>query len=98
LYLTVPVTLFEAAMGAKVDIPTPHGTVALTVKPGTSSGAKMRLKGLGVKADKAAAGDLYAELQIMLPKPLDSQDQELLEKLQQRHPAEAATVRSGLSW
>ena len=99
LYVTVPVTLFEAAIGAKIDIPTPHGTVALTVKPNTSSGAKMRLKGLGVAAGKdAAAGDLYAEIQIEMPQSFDDQDRELLEQLRQRHASDNANVRSGLSW
>ena len=48
LHVRVPLTLGEAASGAKVDLPTPTGTVALTIPPGTSSGTKFRVKGHGV--------------------------------------------------
>ena len=50
LYVRVPLTLGEAAAGAKIDVPTPTGTVALTIPPGTSSGTKFRIKGHGVAA------------------------------------------------
>src|SRR4029079_11271094 len=48
LELKVPVTLAEAALGAKVDIPTPKGTISLRVPPATSSGTKLRVKGHGI--------------------------------------------------
>ena len=51
LSVTVPISLMEAANGAKVDLPTPHGTVALSVPPGTSSGKSLRLKGMGVRKE-----------------------------------------------
>ena len=56
LYVRVPLTLGEAAAGAKVDLPTPTGTVALTIPPGTSSGTKFRVKGHGVAAGRARRG------------------------------------------
>ncbi|MEA1952410.1 MAG: J domain-containing protein, partial [Planctomycetota bacterium] len=70
LQVRVPVTLAEAASGAKVDVPTPRGTVSLQVPAGTSSGAKLRIKGHGVERKGAKAGDLLAEIQIVLPKDL----------------------------
>ena len=54
LEVTVPITLAEALAGGKIDVPTPHGTITLTVPPGSSSGRKLRVKGHGVKAGKAS--------------------------------------------
>ena len=63
LQLRVPLTLGEAAAGATVDVPTPKGTVALHVPPGSSSGTKLRVKGHGIAA-KSGPGDLIVEVQI----------------------------------
>ena len=78
LYVRLPVTLAEAVEGAKVDVPTPKGTVALKIPPGTSSGAKLRVKGHGVAPAKGEPGDLFAEVQIILPKKFSSKAKELL--------------------
>jgi DnaJ-class molecular chaperone len=78
LTVKVPVSLAEAALGSKVDVPTPRGKVAVRIPPGTSSGKKLRIKGQGVKPVKGEAGDLLVELQIVLPKNLDQQSQELI--------------------
>ena len=68
LIARVPVTLAEAALGAKVDVPTPHGTITLKVPAGTSSGTRLRAKGQGIKASDGRIGDLYAEIAIAIPK------------------------------
>jgi curved DNA-binding protein len=81
LDVKVPVTLAEAALGAKIDLPTPDGTVTLTVPPGSSSGKRLRLKGRGVAPKNDTPGDLYAELQIVLPEKLDDASLELVRKL-----------------
>ncbi len=78
LEVRVPVSLVEAMRGAKVDVPTPHGTIALTVPPRTSSGKKLRIKGQGVKPAHGAPGDLLAEIQIVLPEQLTDEDRERL--------------------
>jgi len=67
LDVRVPITLVEALEGAKIDVPTPHGTITLSVPPGSSSGSKLRVKGQGVKTASGESGDLFAELQIVLP-------------------------------
>jgi curved DNA-binding protein len=95
LIVKVPVTVAEAALGAKVDIPTPHGTITMKVPPGTSSGARLRAKGQGVHKRDGQPGDLYAELQIVLPKHLDEASQELFRQLAERLPADP---RAELSW
>jgi len=81
LDVRVPMTLAEALAGAKIDVPTPHGTVTLTVPPSTSSGVKLRLKGQGIKGSKGSPGDLFAELQIVLPKEIEPEDRKQLEAI-----------------
>lgn len=81
LDVKVPVTLAEAALGAKIDLPTPDGTVTLTVPPGSSSGKRLRLKGRGIAPKGEPPGDLYAELQIVLPEKLDEASLDLVRKL-----------------
>ena len=95
LLLRVPVTLGEAALGAKIDVPTPKGTVALRVPPGTSSGSKLRIKGRGVAPKSGPAGDLLAEIQIMIPKDLDDADREAIEAIEQKH---VLHPRADLRW
>jgi DnaJ-class molecular chaperone len=94
LELMVPVTLAEAALGAKLDIPTPKGTITLTLPPGTSSGKRLRGKGHGVQT-KNDPGDLYAEVQIVLPESMDDESVELIRQLDKR---QAMTPRNELRW
>ena len=61
-------------------MPTPHGTLVLTVPAGTSSGKTLRLKGMGIKA-KDRSGDLLVTLQIGVPKETSEQDLETLKQL-----------------
>ncbi len=86
LELKLPVSLAEAALGAKIDVPTPSGTVTLTIPPGSSGGRRLRLKGQGVKQRDGSAGDLIVELQIQLPKSLDEESQQLIKQFDDRHP------------
>lgn len=81
LSVTVPISVMEAINGAKIDLPTPHGTVSLSVPPGTSSGKSLRLKGMGVRKDDGKKGDLIATLQLHLPSEIADSDRELLAKL-----------------
>ena len=95
LIVRVPVTLSEAITGAKVDVPTPSGTISLRIPPRTSSGAKLRVRGHGVKPKNGNAGDLYAEMQITLPPVIDDASIEAIRKLDQQHPS---NPRSELRW
>jgi DnaJ-class molecular chaperone len=95
LELTVPVTLAEAALGAKIDVPTPQGTITLTVPPATSSGKRLRIKGRGVRPPSGEAGDLYAEIQIVLPDKLDERSAELIREFDQR---QSQSPRTRLHW
>ena len=80
LSVTAPITLLEATQGAKIDLPTPHGTIAVTVPPGTSSGKSLRLKNMGIKT-KERSGDLIVKLQIVIPETPTDGDKELLQQL-----------------
>ncbi len=67
IFLDLPVSLAEAVLGAKVNVPTPGGTVAMTIKPHTDSGTELRLRGRGVPAHgKRHAGDLYVKLRVVI--------------------------------
>jgi DnaJ-class molecular chaperone len=95
LYVRVPLTLLEAAQGAKVDVPTPKGTVSLRVPPGSSSGAKLRIKGHGVTAADRPPGDLFAEVQIMIPASFDEGAIAKLKEIDARWPLQP---RRDLRW
>jgi molecular chaperone DnaJ len=83
LYCTVPITVTEAAMGAKIEVPTIDGRALLRIPPGTDSGQKFRLREKGVRSARAAGrrGDLYVEVQVVVPRPVDERVRELLRKL-----------------
>jgi DnaJ-class molecular chaperone len=95
LYVKLPITLLEAAEGAKVDVPTPEGTVALRVPPGASSGMKLRVKGHGVKVAGKTPGDLFADVQVILPSKYTDDELEFLRKLDAKH---RQSPRSDLRW
>ncbi len=88
----LPVTLAEAVSGAKVDVPTPWGTVVLTIPPMTSSGRKLRAQGMGVRNANGVSGDLIAEVLIMLPETIDTAVCSSIAAIPQGNP------RSGLRW
>ena len=75
VYLELPVSPWEAALGASVKVPTPSGAVELKVPAGTAAGRKLRLKGRGIPA--SPPGDLYVVVQIALP-PADTEAAQLV--------------------
>ena len=93
LELDLPVSLGEAVLGAKVDIPTPSTTVTLSIPAGSSSGKRLRLKGQGVKQRDGSVGDLYVVIQIELPKNVDEESQKLIRQFDEKNPT---IVREGL--
>lgn len=83
LLVDVPITPSEAALGAKVDIPTlTEGSVVLTIPPGTSSGARLRLRGKGVPIPKTSErGDQMVILKIVIPKSMPPEAIDLYRQL-----------------
>lgn len=91
LDVRVPVTLAEAVQGAKIDVPTPWGTITLSIPPGTSSGKRLRVKGHGVRPKNGEPGDLFAEIQIVLPAELTEEERKTLADISARHPQHPRT-------
>jgi curved DNA-binding protein len=89
--LDVPVSVSEAILGAKVDVPTLDGThLTVKVPPGTSSGARLRLRGKGI-----AGGDQYIEIKIAVPKVEDERSRELIEEFARLNPR---SPRENVPW
>lgn len=88
LTVEVPVTIAEACLGAKVDVPTlSDGQLTVTIPPGTSSGAKLRLRGKGITNPKTRMpGDQYVQIKIVAPANLSSEARELLQRLDEEAP------------
>jgi DnaJ-class molecular chaperone len=95
IYVSVPISITEAALGAKVDVPTLDGTSTVTVPPGTGSGRKLRLRGKGVPRGQVQAGDLYVVIQIAPPPSLGEREKQLLAEL---HGLLAHDPRANCPW
>ena len=80
LIVTVPIAPWEAALGAKVTVPTLDGKISLTIKPGSQTGQKLRIKERGLRS-KTGRGDLYALLKVVMPEKTDADNDELWRKL-----------------
>ena len=77
--VTVPIAVHEAALGAKIDVPSLDGAARVRVPPGTQSGQRFRVRERGVPSPRdGRRGDLVVEVQLVLPKLLDERSKELL--------------------
>ncbi|MDX6695956.1 MAG: molecular chaperone DnaJ [Blastocatellia bacterium] len=85
IYVTVPVTVPEAALGANIEVPTVEGKTQLKIRPGTQSGMKIRLRERGVPSlrNPNLRGDQFVEVQVMLPKVISEETKELLRRYAQ---------------
>ncbi len=83
LRLDLPVTLYEAVLGAKVRVPTLDGAVSLRIPPETQSGRTFRLQGLGMPNlhSPGQKGDLYVKVRVVLPQGLSEREKELFREL-----------------
>src|SRR5215468_7633501 len=86
--LTVPVTATEAALGAKIEVPTIDGRTLLKIPPGTQSGQKLRLREKGVSSatKEGMRGDEIVEVKVTVPMPRDEKTKELLRELATLNP------------
>ena len=88
IYLDLPVTVSEAALGAEITIPTPDGQkIKLKVKPGTQDDKVFRLSGKGApKLKGKGKGDLKVRVKVVVPTKLNSEEKELLQRFASSHP------------
>jgi curved DNA-binding protein len=81
LHLDVPVTPWDAALGTTLEVPTLTGSAKVRLPAGSSSGRRLRLRGEGMPDRQGRPGDLYARVQIMVPRELDERERQLFEEL-----------------
>ena len=91
IILEAPLSLTEAILGTKLEVPTLDGTrLAVKVPPGTSSGARLRLRGKGIKG-----GDQFIEIKVVVPATKDERSRQLIEEFGRLNPQ---NPRAGLAW
>jgi molecular chaperone DnaJ len=88
IYVIVPVTAWEAALGAKIEVPTIDGRSQLKIPPGTQSGQKLRLREKGVPSAtrEGHRGDEIVEVKLAVPEARDLKARELWQELQKLNP------------
>lgn len=99
IYITVPVTISEAALGAKVEVPTVDGRTQLKIPPGTQTGQKLRLREKGVPSAtrEELRGDQIVEVKVVVPKVQDERSKEILRELAKLNPEDPrATMLEGV--
>jgi DnaJ-class molecular chaperone len=82
IHIELPITLPEAVLGAKLDVPTPSGSVRMTVPKGANTGTVLRLKGKGVRHKDGGSGDEYVTLKVVLPQQSDPELEEFARRWQ----------------
>lgn len=83
--LTLPITLYEAALGGKVEVPTLHGMVGLKIPKGSRTGQTMRLKGRGIEMRSGKKGDQMVTLSVQMPDTIDDDLAAFLEGWKDSH-------------
>jgi molecular chaperone DnaJ len=101
IHTVVPVTVTEASLGTKIEVPTIDGRALLRIPPGTSSGQRFRLRGKGAPSARRPdqRGDQFVEVQVVVPKPIDERVRNLLrelEKLEPENPRRDLFERAGV--
>ena len=84
IYLKVPITITEAVLGSKKEIPTLYGNLKLTIPAGTNTGDKQRIKGKGIEnAKRKTKGDMYIIMDVRIPEKISKDQKRLLEELEE---------------
>lgn len=88
IYVTVPISLSEAALGAKIEVPTVEGKAQLRIPPGTESGQKFRLRERGFPSlrNPSLRGDQFVEVKLTLPRVISEETKELLREFEKLNP------------
>jgi molecular chaperone DnaJ len=93
IQITVPVSVSEAALGAKIEVPTIDGRAQLKVPPGTQSGQKLRLreKGVASASNSAKRGDQIVKIKVVVPQLNDERSREIMREFATLHPEDVRT-------
>jgi molecular chaperone DnaJ len=94
LHVAVPVAVPEAALGARIEVPSFDGPVRLRIPPGTQAGQRFRVSGRGAPSTAGGRGDLFIEVQLALPPIADERSKELMREFARLNPVD---VRAGLA-
>lgn len=94
ILLDLPLSLYEALLGTRVQVPTLDGPVTLTIPPGTSSGSKLRIKGRGMQK-AGEKGDQFCIIKVVVPKNLSDAEQAFVNEMQIAHPL---NPREDIGW
>ena len=87
VFIDVPITIYEAALGARISVPTVDGAVVVTIPPGTQNGTKLRLRGKGVHHLKdKEPGDQYVVVKVVLPEQISENSKKKYEELAKTAP------------
>ncbi|MEG0823221.1 MAG: molecular chaperone DnaJ [Erysipelotrichaceae bacterium] len=89
IHISVPISSVDATLGCKIDVPTVHGDVELSVPAGTQYGQRFRLKSKGVKSVRGVSGDQIVEIKIEIPTKLSKEEIELYEKIKNKKEHES---------
>jgi molecular chaperone DnaJ len=87
IHVELPVAIWEAALGAEVEVPTLRGKVAMKIPPETSSGRTFRLPGYGIPHVRGGRGDQYVRVRVVVPRDLSTRERALFEELRSLRPA-----------
>ena len=86
LYVDLPVTFAEAALGAEVQVPTLTGKVTMKAPAGVQSGQQLRLTGQGMPSRSSGTGNLFARIKVTVPRNLTEEERSLIEQLRELRP------------
>ncbi|MGH8928302.1 MAG: molecular chaperone DnaJ [Acidimicrobiia bacterium] len=81
LHVSVPISFTEAALGTTVEVPTLAGPVTIKIPAGTPNGKVFRVKGRGVEPERGPVGDLFAKVEVLVPRKVSKEERKLLEQL-----------------
>jgi len=96
IHVDVPISITEATLGAKVDVPTVDGMTSVTIPPGTGGAKRLRLRGKGVRTpDGTSRGDQYVTIRVVPPARLSDRGRKLLQELRESDPYDP---REGMPW
>ena len=88
LHMVVPVSMHEAALGARIELPSVDGPVKVKIPPGTQAGQRFRVSGRGAPGVSGERGDLYLEVRLTLPPLVDERSKELMRELARLNPVD----------